>query len=68
MRSLGSEARRRLILLSPIGIIAVGYLTARFAGGVFGIWVWIRMVQTRVSRGRADRPRRSAMDSRPGER
>ena len=44
MRSLGSEARRRLILLSPIGIIAVGYLTARFARDVFGIWVWMPMV------------------------
>jgi len=41
MRSLSTEVRKRLILLSPLGIIAAGYVTARLAGVVFGIWVWI---------------------------
>ena len=43
MSQLSSQNRQRLILLSPLVIIAVGYLIARLAGGVFGIWVWIPM-------------------------
>jgi len=38
-----SQNRQRLILLSPLGIIAVGYAFARLAGVIFGIWVWIPM-------------------------
>jgi membrane protease YdiL (CAAX protease family) len=29
------------ILLSPFGIIALGYLTAKIAGHVLGVWAWI---------------------------
>jgi membrane protease YdiL (CAAX protease family) len=38
-----SQDHQRLILLSPLVIIAVGRLTAYLAGDVFGIWVWIPM-------------------------
>ena len=32
---------RRIILLSPIAIIAVGHLVARVAGNAIGAWAWI---------------------------
>jgi membrane protease YdiL (CAAX protease family) len=41
MPPLSSQNRQRLILLSPLVIIAVGRLIAYLAGVVFGIWVWI---------------------------
>jgi membrane protease YdiL (CAAX protease family) len=41
MRALSSQARQRLILLSPLGIIAVGYALAHLWTIIFGIWVWI---------------------------
>ena len=44
MSSLNSEARRRLILLSPLGVLALGHLAARAGGLVFGVWVWIPLV------------------------
>jgi len=44
VHQVGSQNRQRLISLSPLVIIAVGYVTARLAGGVFGIWVWIPMI------------------------
>jgi membrane protease YdiL (CAAX protease family) len=43
MPQLASQNRQRLILLSPVVIIAVGYAVAQLAGVVFGIWVWIPM-------------------------
>ena len=43
MYQLSNQNRRRLILLSPLVIIAVGRLTAYLAGVVFGVWVWIPM-------------------------
>ncbi len=44
MHQLSGHNRRRLVLLSPLAIIAVGYLTAHLAGPVFGIWIWIPMI------------------------
>jgi membrane protease YdiL (CAAX protease family) len=41
MHKPSSEVRKRVILLSPLGIIAAGYLAARLAAVVFGIWGWI---------------------------
>ena len=41
MPQLSSQNRQRLILLSPLVIIAVVRLTALFAKGVFGIWIWM---------------------------
>ncbi len=43
MHQLSSQNRHRLILLSPLVIIAVGYLVVHIAKGVFGMWVWIPM-------------------------
>lgn len=43
MHQLSSQNRQRLILLSPLVIIAVGYLIVHIAEGVFGMWVWIPM-------------------------
>src|SRR3972149_4304004 len=43
MPQLSSQNRQRLILLSPLVVIAVGRLIASLAGDVFGIWVWIPM-------------------------
>lgn len=44
MPQLSSQNRRRLILFSPLVIIAVGRLTAYFVGLLLGIWVWIPMI------------------------
>ncbi|MBP1779896.1 MAG: hypothetical protein H6Q86_5907, partial [candidate division NC10 bacterium] len=44
MNPSGRLTRQRLILLSPLAVIGVGYLTARLAGGIFGIWIWIPML------------------------
>jgi membrane protease YdiL (CAAX protease family) len=33
--------RQRLILLSPLAVIAIGHVTARLAGSVLGVWAWI---------------------------
>lgn len=44
MRQISSQNRQSLILLSPLAIIAVGYLIARIGRGIFGIWVWIPMI------------------------
>lgn len=35
------NSRRWLILLSPLGVIALGHLTARVAGVSLGGWAWI---------------------------
>jgi membrane protease YdiL (CAAX protease family) len=35
------KLRQRLLLFSPLAIIAVGHLTARLAGSVLGVWSWI---------------------------
>ncbi|MGA9365705.1 MAG: CPBP family intramembrane glutamic endopeptidase [Bacteroidota bacterium] len=43
VHQLSSQNRQRLVLLSPLVIIAVGRLIASLAGVVFGIWVWIPM-------------------------
>lgn len=43
MNQPGSKNRQRLILLSPLVIIAVGYIIAHAAMDVFGIWIWIPM-------------------------
>lgn len=36
-----SKQRQCFVLLSPLAILAVGHLTARFAGATLGVWVWI---------------------------
>jgi membrane protease YdiL (CAAX protease family) len=41
MPPLSSHNRQRLILLSPLLIIAVGYAVARLCGVIFGVWIWI---------------------------
>src|SRR5688572_17944600 len=33
--------RQRLILLSPLAVIAIGNITARLTGSVLGVWAWI---------------------------
>ncbi len=43
MTQLSSESRRRLVLLSPLVIIALGYFIARVGGDISGVWVWIPM-------------------------
>lgn len=43
MPPLSSQNRKRLVLLSPLVIIAIGYAVARLAGVIFGVWVWIPM-------------------------
>jgi uncharacterized protein len=43
MHQLSSQNRQRLILLSPLVIIAVGRLIALLTQGALGIWVWIPM-------------------------
>lgn len=35
------KLRRRLLLLSPLVVIAIGHLTAVTAGKVMGVWAWI---------------------------
>ena len=40
---MSSQFRQRLILLSPLGIIAVGYIGSRLGQMVLGSWVWIPM-------------------------
>jgi membrane protease YdiL (CAAX protease family) len=32
---------KTILALSPFGIIALGHLTARIAGNVWGVWAWI---------------------------
>lgn len=44
MPQLSGQDRQRLILLSPLVIIAVGRSIAYLAGVMLGIWVWIPMV------------------------
>jgi len=44
LHQVSSQNRQRLILLSPLVIIAVGYLIVHIAEGVFGMWVWIPMI------------------------
>lgn len=36
-----SKLRQRLILLSPLAIIAIGHVTARVAGAVLELWAWL---------------------------
>ncbi len=38
---MSNEVRNRFILLSPIGIIGIGYLAARIAAAVLGEWGWM---------------------------
>lgn len=38
--------RQRIILLSPLGIIAIGHLTARLAGIFLGVWAWLPLQLT----------------------
>src|SRR5688572_19372103 len=33
--------QRRLILLSPLVVVAIGNITARLAGSMLGVWAWI---------------------------
>ena len=44
MHNPGSETAKRLILLSPLGIIVVGHFTARLARAVLGPWAWVPMI------------------------
>jgi len=44
MHKSNAQFRQRLILLSPLGIIALGHLTARLAGIALGVWAWIPLV------------------------
>jgi len=41
MHNSRGETSKRLILLSPLGIIAIGHLTARLTGMVLGVWAWV---------------------------
>lgn len=41
MTATKSRLRQRVILLSPFGVIAIGHLTARIAGIIWGAWAWI---------------------------
>lgn len=41
MRSLSPEMRHRITLLSPIIVLALGHLTARIGGALFGVWAWL---------------------------
>ncbi len=36
-----SKSRQLFVVLSPVGIIALGHLTALFAGSVLGVWAWV---------------------------
>jgi len=41
MLPVNTRLRRKIILLSPFAIIALGHLTARLAGIALGVWAWI---------------------------
>ena len=41
MHSLSPEMRHRITLLSPIIVLALGHLTARIGGTLFGVWAWL---------------------------
>lgn len=43
MEQLSSKNRKRLILLSPLAIIGLGYLIVNSTMDLFGIWIWIPM-------------------------